>query len=101
MRMAVANNDEDSVRRFWKNGVSVNVPDKTGFSAFKYACGQVLLKIVSMMLDSADLVDVGGKATPLVVATIGSHESVVECLINNGANVEEVDKTGKTSLLIA
>ena len=46
-----------TVKRLMHQGVSVNEPDATGFSAFKYACGTGNMEIIRLMLDHADIQD--------------------------------------------
>ena len=45
--------------------------------------------------------DISDGTTPLMIATIRGHISIVEFLIGNGANLNDKDKTGKTPFIYA
>ena len=55
LRSAANNNDIITVKKLMKQGVACNIPDETGFSAFKYACGQGNSEIIEIMLENAEL----------------------------------------------
>jgi len=101
IRTAANNNDVVTVKRLLKQGISCNVPDETGFSAFKYACGKGHLHIIRMMLDHADIQDEDGRLTPLILAAKNTHDSVVKLLIKRGALIDATDQIGRTALHVA
>uniref|UniRef100_A0A7R9VLG3 Uncharacterized protein n=1 Tax=Pseudictyota dubia TaxID=2749911 RepID=A0A7R9VLG3_9STRA len=101
MRQASSRGDTKCIKQLMEQGVSVNVPDKAGFSAFKYACGGGHLDAVRLMVQSADLNDADGRTTALIAATRNGHAPVVRFLLEEGADVESRDDGGNTALLIA
>lgn len=52
-----------------ESGISVNVPDQNGLSAFLYACGQESAELVRVMIDAGgDVLDGDGTITGLIIA---------------------------------
>lgn len=52
-----------------ESGISVNVPDQNGLSAFLYACGQGNAELVRMLIDAGgDVLDGDGTITGLIIA---------------------------------
>jgi ankyrin repeat protein len=101
LRSAANNNDIVTVKRLMKQGCSCNVPDKTGFSAFKYACGSGNLDVIKLMLDTADIQDEDGRMTSLILAAKNAHDDVVRLLVKRGAKVDACDQIGRTALHVA
>ncbi|GMI46995.1 hypothetical protein TrCOL_g11124 [Triparma columacea] len=101
MRTAANNNDIPTIKRLLKQGISCNVPDETGFSAFKYACGKGHMHVIRLMLDHADIQDEDGRLTPLILAAKNAHDSVVKLLIKRGALIDATDQIGRTALHVA
>ncbi len=98
LRTAANNSDVDTVKRLMKQGCSVNVPDSTGFSAFKYACGTGNMEIIRLMLDDADIQDEDGRMTSLILSAKNAHDGVVRLLVRRGASLESSDQIGRTAL---
>lgn len=67
---------------------SCNVPDVTGFSAFKYACGKGHMEIIRLFLDEGDIQDEDGIMTSLILAAKNAHDNVVK--VSRG----RMDETG-------
>jgi len=101
IRTAANNSDAASVKRLMKQGVSVNEPDTTGFSAFKYACGTGNMEIIRLMLDDADIQDEDGRMTALILAGKNAHDDVVRLLVQRGALIDATDVVGRTALHVA
>ena len=101
IRTAANNNDIPTVKRLLRQGISCNVPDETGFSAFKYACGKGHMHVIRLMLDHADIQDEDGRLTPLILAAKNSHDSVVRLLVRRGALIDATDQIGRTALHVA
>ena len=52
-----------------ESGISVNVPDQNGLSAFLYACGQENAELIRVMIDAGgDVLDGDGTITGLTIA---------------------------------
>lgn len=52
-----------------ESGISVNVPDQNGLSAFLYACGQENAELIRVMIDAGgDVLDGDGTITGLIIA---------------------------------
>ena len=52
-----------------ESGISVNVPDQNGLSAFLYACGQESAELIRVMIDAGgDVLDGDGTITGLIIA---------------------------------
>lgn len=52
-----------------ESGISVNVPDQNGLSAFLYACGQENAELIRVMIDvGGDVLDGDGTITGLIIA---------------------------------
>jgi len=84
-----------------KQGCPCNIPDETGFSAFKYACGQGNLEIIEIMLDYADIQDEDGLFTSLILAAKMAKDEVVNLLVKRGAKIDATDQSGRTALHVA
>jgi len=106
MRSAAVNNDVTEIKRLLSHGphgVSVNVPDQMGLSAFMYACGNGHMDTLDIMIESADIHSKGCKPSckPLILATRSLQEKAIALLLDHGANIEEQDEVGQTPLMIA
>ncbi|GMH59248.1 hypothetical protein TrLO_g15045 [Triparma laevis f. longispina] len=101
LRTASNNNDIETVKRLLKQGCSCNVPDETGFSAFKYACGKGHIDIIRLFLDQGDIQDEDGRMTSLILSAKNSHDNVVRLLLKRGADIEGKDQVGRTALHVA
>jgi len=101
LRSAANNNDIVAVKRLMKQGCACNIPDETGFSAFKYACGQGNTEIIEIMLEYADIQDEDGLITSLILAAKMAKDEVVKLLVNRGAYIDAADQSGRTALHVA
>ncbi|GMI35949.1 hypothetical protein TeGR_g4333, partial [Tetraparma gracilis] len=101
IRTAANNSDVATVKRLMHQGVSVNEPDSTGFSAFKYACGTGNMEIIRLMLDSADIQDEDRRMTALILAAKNAHDNVCRLLVQRGALIDATDVVGRTALHVA
>lgn len=69
LRRAAACADVSAIRIGLESGISVNIPDEAGLSAFQYACGQANAELVQMMVDAGgDVLDGDGSITGLIIA---------------------------------
>lgn len=103
LRRAASNGDVIAVKRLLSRGVRVNVPDKTGYTAFMFACGRGHTEIVDLMLSvgDANVNDSNSKVTPLILATTNSNNDTIQLLLRNGAAIDQRDELGCTPLLVA
>jgi ankyrin repeat protein len=99
-RAAIAG-DVSQIQALMNLDVSVNSPDETGLSPFKYACGQGHVDAVRVMMSVADVNNKDGRWTALHIALEHSQPEIVTILIKNNANVEEPDETCEVPLHIA
>ncbi|CAM9599963.1 unnamed protein product, partial [Choristocarpus tenellus] len=99
LRTAASCGDIAATHRLLATGVSVNVPDKCGFSAFLYSCGQSNAELVRLMLEAGgDVHDGNGSITALIIAAKKGNKDVVEALLEGGADVIGQDSAGGTAL---
>ncbi|CAM9417862.1 unnamed protein product, partial [Discosporangium mesarthrocarpum] len=99
LRTAASAGDCASTSRLLASGISVNVPDKSGFSAFLYSCGQSNPELVRMMLAAGgDAQDGDGKITALHVAARNGNVGVIKELLRGGAPLSARDSVGGTPL---
>lgn len=69
LRAAASCDDSEAAKKLLGSGISVNVPDEAGLSAFLYACGQANVEMVQLMLDAGgDVLDGDGSITGLAIA---------------------------------
>lgn len=69
LRRAAGSGDLDETVAFLESGVSVNMPDEAGLSAFLYACGQANAELVRAMIAAGgDVLDGDGSITGLIIA---------------------------------
>ena len=101
MKSAAIEGNVTRIKELVALGVSVNFPDETGMSPFKYACGQGHINAVREMVPVADVHNKDGYWPPLHVALEKSQPQIVEILIQNNANVDDPDETGEAPLHIA
>ena len=101
MRRAAKCGDASAVDELLSEGVGINIPDGTGFTAFKYACGAGHEEIAARMIGSADLDGAGGETTALIMAAWGGHGRIVRLLLSAGAASDLRDEAGNTALLVA
>ncbi|CAM9268849.1 unnamed protein product, partial [Sphacelaria rigidula] len=81
------------------DGLSVNVPDETGLSAFLYACGQANAELVKVLLEvGGDALAGDGSITGLVIAARKGEVNTVQALLEAGADVHARDSAGGTAL---
>lgn len=65
-----------------ESGLSVNVPDQSGLSAFLYACGQANAELIRTLIDAGgDVLDGDGTITGLIIAARKVSEVHVRCVI--------------------
>ena len=100
MRNAAAKGDLETVEKLLKLGISVNMADTSGISAFKYACGQGHLRIVRAMANVADINNMDGGVSPLHHAVKQNQAVIVDFLLQNKASINELDGC-ETSLHLA
>lgn len=64
-----------------ESGISVNVPDQNGLSAFLYACGQGNAELVRMLIDAGgDVLDGDGTITGLIIAARKVRSRLKVCI---------------------
>lgn len=71
LRMAAGSGDVAATAKVLEaaSGLSVNIPDETGLSAFFYACGQANPELVKVLLEAGgDVLDGENKITGLIIA---------------------------------
>eukprot|EP00939_MAST-03C_sp_MAST-3C-sp1_P003557 g3557.t1 len=86
------------------NGADMGRPDRSGLSPLHIAAWKGHVKCVSILLHAKVCVDVSTYAsgtTPLHIATWKNRKRCVRRLIAAGANVNRVDGSGRTALLVA
>ena len=88
----------DIVGYLIEQNADVNRTDNWGLSALYYACRNGHLDVVNMLLSKGTDIEAGDVDTPLMVAILGGHHTVVEALISSGASVNEKSFTGDTVL---
>mmetsp|Transcript_56010 Transcript_56010/g.67235 ORF Transcript_56010/g.67235 Transcript_56010/m.67235 type:complete len:249 (+) Transcript_56010:281-1027(+) len=102
MLTAASTGDTDSVKTLLDVGASVNTPDKLGFSAFMYACGNGHIKVTNLIIDDTDVnYGHGTTLSPLLLATKNRHLDIIKVLLAHGADVEGTNEIGRTPLLLA
>lgn len=69
LRRAAGLGDVTETANCLDSGLSVNVPDQSGLSAFLYACGQANAELIRMLIDAGgDVLDGDGTITGLIIA---------------------------------
>lgn len=69
LRRAAGLGDIAETAKCLDSGLSVNVPDQSGLSAFLYACGQANAELIRMLIDAGgDVLDGDGTITGLIIA---------------------------------
>lgn len=69
LRRAAGLGDIPQTMKCLDSGISVNVPDQSGLSAFLYACGQANADFVQILVDAGgDVLDGDGTITGLIIA---------------------------------
>lgn len=69
LRRAAGSGDISETTKLLQSGVSVNVPDQAGLSAFLIACGQPNADLVRVMIDAGgDVLDGDDSITGLIIA---------------------------------
>ncbi len=101
MKNAAIKGDASKIKELIGLGAGVNSADETGWSPFKYACGQGHVDATLAMIPVADVNNKDGRWAPLHVALEHSKPDIVSILIKNKAHVDEPDETGETPLHIA
>ncbi len=92
------------VKYYLKNGGSINVSNKLGFTPLIMAAKNGHTNVVKLLLKEGvkiDQLDNITKHTALMWAILGKKSDVVKILINEGANIEFEDTTRTTPLLYA
>lgn len=69
LRRAAGCGDIPDTTKLLRSGLSSNVPDQAGLSAFLYACGQANAELVRVMIEAGgDVLDGNGSITGLIIA---------------------------------
>lgn len=69
LRGAAGRGDIAETKRLLEAGISVNLPDQAGLTAFLYACGQSNVDLVRILIDAGgDVLDGDGSITGLIIA---------------------------------
>eukprot|EP00903_Cladosiphon_okamuranus_P012553 g11754.t1 len=99
LRRAAGLGDTLETAKCLESGISVNVPDQHGLSAFLYACGQGNPKLIQMLIDAGgDVLDGDGTITGLIIAARKGSLEVVQTLLDAGAHVDARDSAGGIAL---
>ena len=101
LRMAAVRRHSSVVGVLISSGASLNKKNKQGRTALHYACENGGLGIVNMLIyyNRADIeTEDHDGFTPLMVAVMRRHCSVVEVLISSGASLNKKSKEGRTAL---
>lgn len=101
---ATIGGDVELVDRILSTNVNVNFQDKNGYTALMYAAKtdnpQVMNKLILANAD-LNLQTRYEKETALIIATIGKNLEAANILLDNGANVNIKDTSGRTALIWA
>ncbi|CAM9363327.1 unnamed protein product, partial [Scytosiphon promiscuus] len=99
LRRAAGLGDVTETRKCLNSGISVNVPDQSGLSAFLYACGQANAELMRILIESGgDVLDGDGVITGLIIAARKGNVEVVQTLLDAGADLGARDSAGGTAL---
>ncbi|CAM9555167.1 unnamed protein product [Ectocarpus sp. 6 AP-2014] len=99
LRRAAGLGDIPQTMKCLDSGISANVPDQSGLSAFLYACGQANAELVRILVDAGgDVLDGDGTITGLIIAARKGTMGVVQTLLEAGADVCARDSAGGTAL---
>eukprot|EP00752_Nemacystus_decipiens_P006376 g5748.t1 len=99
LRRAAGLGDILETAKCLESGISVNVPDQHGLSAFLYACGQGNPELIRMLIDAGgDVLDGDGTITGLIIAARKGSLEVVQTLLDAGADVDARDSAGGIAL---
>ena len=85
LRRAAGLGDVQETAKCLESGISVNVPDQHGLSAFLYACGQGNPELIRMLIDAGgDVLDGDGTITGLIIAARKVRHDVLQskCLLH-------------------
>ena len=78
-------------------GADVNLQDNSGYSALHFAAGSTFTALIIIETD-VDIITGDNCPCELVPSFQGDNVNVVDCLLQNGANVDLQDKDGQTAL---
>ena len=101
MKRAAIDGDALKIQYLINKGVSVNNPDETGVSSFKYACGQGHTDAVNVMMSVADVNNCDGRWTPLHIALEYCKPEIASILIKANADVFTRQENGEYPIHIA
>lgn len=98
---ASINNDIKKVEELVFRGVSVNLPDETGYTAFKYACGKSNNDVVELMLKHTE-VDINyfdANSDPsILIAAKQKNDVILRRLLEHGADPNVQNTAGQVPL---
>ena len=97
---------ENVLQAFIQHKASIHIPDKSGRLPLHYALEYGFLQFVNILLsyeDSPATVDIADKTgiVPLHIAAARNYCSVIEMLIEQGANINRVDNFGSSAVHFA
>ena len=98
---AAVDNDFERVKSLIETGTSVDIKDKSGYTALHYSSRAGNCKIVNYLLDNGADPNVqtkSGKESPLHRAAYQGHDEIVSLLLKRGANPLLQNSDGQTAL---
>lgn len=107
LHLSAINNRPDVVRELIQahiaRRISLDIPDRSGYSALHYAAAMGHQAVVEALLQSGGAVGLRAPdgSTPLALAAGAGHRGVLSLLVSRGAVVNAVDNRGMTPLSLA
>jgi len=102
IHLAAANGNTETIRILLDRGASVNARDSMGSLALVDACQTgISHECARFLIESGAEIDaIAGNRTPMTMAAVEKKTKFVKLLLEKGADVNKLDKTGMTPLLL-
>ena len=99
---AAARGDVDVIQQHIANGADLNEPDSRGRTALGHAANAGRLEAVTLLAKSGANVNApSADVPPLVIAALQRRADIVTVLVENAADVNAKDTSGRTTLIVA